>query len=79
MSVHSIMMNINHGNLAGHEVLVDSWPEFKGILTQPHREVASDDSDFYTNMYAAFYRDLVAYWALLSSAVNWGQAFCIHG
>ncbi|XP_067388102.1 glycine N-acyltransferase-like protein 3 isoform X2 [Emydura macquarii macquarii] len=42
-------------------------------------QVATDNSDFYTNMYAAYYRDLGAYRALLSSAVNWGQAFCIYG
>ncbi|XP_075784653.1 glycine N-acyltransferase-like protein 3 isoform X2 [Pelodiscus sinensis] len=72
-------MNINRGNLAGHEVLMDSWPEFKAVLIRPHREVASDDSDFYTNTYAVYYRDLGACRALLGSAINWDQAFCIHG
>ncbi|CAM5119099.1 unnamed protein product [Eretmochelys imbricata] len=43
------------------------------------KQVASDDADFYTNTYAAFYRDLGANRALLGSAVNWGQAFCILG
>ncbi|CAM5119119.1 unnamed protein product [Eretmochelys imbricata] len=79
LQVHSVVMNINRGNPAGHEVLVDTWPEFKAILTRPHREVASDNADFYTNTYAAFYRDLGANQALLGSAVNWGQAFCILG
>ncbi|XP_043405769.1 glycine N-acyltransferase-like protein 3 isoform X4 [Chelonia mydas] len=80
LQVLSVVMNINRGNPAGHEVLVDTWPEFKAILTRPHREqVASDDADFYTNTYAAFYRDLGANRALLGSAVNWGQAFCILG
>ncbi|CAM5149226.1 unnamed protein product [Natator depressus] len=78
-NVLSVVMNINRGNPAGHEVLVDTWPEFKAILTRPHRGVASDDTDFYTNTYAAFYRDLGANRALLGSAVNWGQAFCILG
>uniref|UniRef100_A0A8C3SDZ1 Glycine N-acyltransferase-like protein n=1 Tax=Chelydra serpentina TaxID=8475 RepID=A0A8C3SDZ1_CHESE len=73
------VMNINRGNPAVYEVLVDSWPEFKAVLTQPEREVASDDSDFYTNTYAAYYRDLGAYRALLDSAINWSQAFWIHG
>uniref|UniRef100_A0A8C3S6Q2 Glycine N-acyltransferase-like protein n=1 Tax=Chelydra serpentina TaxID=8475 RepID=A0A8C3S6Q2_CHESE len=73
------VMTINRGNPAGYEVLVDSWPEFKAVLTRPHREVASHDSDFYTNTYAAYYRDLGAYRALLGSAVNWSQAFWIHG
>ncbi|XP_075784656.1 glycine N-acyltransferase-like protein 3 isoform X2 [Pelodiscus sinensis] len=72
-------MNINRGNLAGHEVLMDSWPEFKAVLIRPHREVASDDSDFYTNTYAVHYRELGACRTLLGSAVNWDQAFRIHG
>ncbi|CAM4573354.1 unnamed protein product [Caretta caretta] len=51
LPVLGAMMTINHGNPAGYEVLVDSWPEFKAVLTRPHREqVASDVSDFYTNM-----------------------------
>uniref|UniRef100_A0A8C3XPD0 Glycine N-acyltransferase-like protein n=1 Tax=Chelydra serpentina TaxID=8475 RepID=A0A8C3XPD0_CHESE len=72
-------MTINRGNPAGYEVLVDSWPEFKAVLTRPHREVALDDSDFYTNRYTAYYRDLGAYRALLGSAINWSQTFWIHG
>lgn len=43
------------------------------------RQVASDNADFYTNTYVAFYRDLGANRALLGSAINWGQAFCILG
>uniref|UniRef100_K7FAA2 Glycine N-acyltransferase-like protein n=1 Tax=Pelodiscus sinensis TaxID=13735 RepID=K7FAA2_PELSI len=77
--VHSAVMNINRGNLAGHEVLMDSWPEFKAVLIRPHREVASDDSDFYTNTYAVHYRDLGACCTLLGSAINWDQAFWING
>ncbi|KAG6920854.1 glycine-N-acyltransferase like 3 [Chelydra serpentina] len=79
LPVLGAVMTINRGNPAGYEVLVDSWPEFKAVLTRPHREVTSDDSDFYTNRYTAYYRDLGAYRALLGSAVNWSQAFCIHG
>ncbi|XP_075784662.1 glycine N-acyltransferase-like protein 3 [Pelodiscus sinensis] len=41
--------------------------------------VASDDSDFYTNTCAVHYRDLGACRALLGSAINWDQAFRIHG
>ncbi|XP_019412184.1 PREDICTED: glycine N-acyltransferase-like protein 3 isoform X2 [Crocodylus porosus] len=75
------VMNICRGNPAGHEVLVDSWPNFKAVLTRPRKEVATDNSDFYANMHAAFYRDLDAYRALLSSpgAINWAQTFRIHG
>ncbi|KAL8183053.1 UNVERIFIED_CONTAM: hypothetical protein K2H54_013647 [Gekko kuhli] len=74
-------MHINRGNPAGHEVLVDSWPEFKAVLTRPRREVSKDDSDFYTNMYAAFYHDPDAYRTLLqdSDAINWAQTFYILG
>ncbi|CAM5159969.1 unnamed protein product, partial [Natator depressus] len=80
LPVLGAVMTINHRNPAGYEVLVDSWPEFKADLTRPYREqVALDVSDFYTNMYVAFYRDLGAYCALLGNAVNWSQAFWIHG
>ncbi|XP_054828055.1 glycine N-acyltransferase-like protein 3 [Eublepharis macularius] len=81
LSVHGAVMNINRGNPVGHEVLVDSWPNFKAVLTRPRREVASDDSDLYTNMYAAFYHDLDVYQTLLrdSDAVNWDQTFYIIG
>ncbi|XP_015284071.1 PREDICTED: glycine N-acyltransferase-like protein 3 [Gekko japonicus] len=81
LSVHGAVMHINRGNPAGHEVLVDSWPKFKAVLTRPCREVSKDDSDFYTNMYAAFYHDLDAYRTLLqdSDAINWAQTFYILG
>ncbi|XP_053143289.1 glycine N-acyltransferase-like protein 3 isoform X2 [Hemicordylus capensis] len=81
LPVHGAIMNINRGNPAGHEVIVDSWPEFKAVLTRPHREIALDDSDVYANMYAAFYRDLDVYRTLLQSkdVVNWAQNFRIHG
>ncbi|XP_043372803.1 glycine-N-acyltransferase-like protein 3 [Dermochelys coriacea] len=77
--VLSAVITKNHGNPAGYKVLVDSWPEFKAVLTRPHREqVASDVSDFYTNIYTAFYRDRGVYCALLGNAINWSQAFWIH-
>ncbi|XP_034624715.1 glycine N-acyltransferase-like protein 3 [Trachemys scripta elegans] len=81
LPVYGTVMAINRGNPAAQEVLVDSWPDFKVVLTRPRREVASDDSDFYTNTYTVYYRDLGAHRALLGSAdaVNWGQTFCILG
>ncbi|CAM5119244.1 unnamed protein product [Eretmochelys imbricata] len=79
--VYGTVMTINRGNPAEQEVLVDSWPKFKVVLTRLHRKVASGDSDFYTNTYTVYYRDLGAYRTLLGSAdaVNWGQTFRIHG
>ncbi|XP_073202781.1 glycine N-acyltransferase-like protein 3 isoform X2 [Lepidochelys kempii] len=74
-------MHVNRGNPARQEVLVDSWPEFKIVLTRPNREVTWDPSDFGTNLYTAFYRDEGACRALLgnSRAVDWSQAFQIQG
>nr|XP_060610937.1 glycine N-acyltransferase-like protein 3 [Anolis sagrei ordinatus] len=79
--VHGAVMNINRGNPAGHEVIVDSWPNFKAVLTRPQREVVSDDSDFYANVYAAFYQDLAVYQTLVldTDAINWMQRFRIQG
>uniref|UniRef100_A0A452IQY3 Glycine N-acyltransferase-like protein n=1 Tax=Gopherus agassizii TaxID=38772 RepID=A0A452IQY3_9SAUR len=37
--VYGTVMTINPGNPAAQEVLVDSWPEFKVVFTQPCREV----------------------------------------
>ncbi|XP_006113022.1 glycine N-acyltransferase-like protein 3 isoform X2 [Pelodiscus sinensis] len=79
LQVYGAVRTINRGNPVAQEVLVDSWPDFKAILTGPRKEVALDSSDFYTSMYAGYYRDLGAYRELLSRAVNWDHAFCIHG
>nr|XP_023970621.1 glycine N-acyltransferase-like protein 3 isoform X1 [Chrysemys picta bellii] len=68
LPVYGTVKTINRGNPAVQEVLVDSWPEFKVFRTWPGREVASDDSDFYTNTYTVYYRDLGAHRALLGSA-----------
>uniref|UniRef100_A0A7M4F0G1 Glycine N-acyltransferase-like protein n=1 Tax=Crocodylus porosus TaxID=8502 RepID=A0A7M4F0G1_CROPO len=75
LMVHGGLMNINRGNPGGYEVLVDSWPDFKAVLLRPRKEVVTDNSDLFSNMHAAFYRDLGAYRALLESpgAINWGH------
>uniref|UniRef100_A0A670IXK1 Glycine N-acyltransferase-like protein n=1 Tax=Podarcis muralis TaxID=64176 RepID=A0A670IXK1_PODMU len=74
-------MNINRGNPVGHEVIVDSWPDFKAVLTRPQREAVSDNADFLSNIYAAFYRDLDVYRKLLldTDAINWDQTFALCG
>ncbi|XP_065450551.1 glycine N-acyltransferase-like protein 3 isoform X4 [Chrysemys picta bellii] len=81
LQVYGAVMHVNRGNPAGQEVLVDSWPEFKMVLTRPRREVALDPSDYFTNLYTVFYRDEGACRALLgnSHAVDWSQAFQIQG
>uniref|UniRef100_A0A7M4F0E7 Glycine N-acyltransferase-like protein n=1 Tax=Crocodylus porosus TaxID=8502 RepID=A0A7M4F0E7_CROPO len=81
LMVHGGLMNINRGNPGGYEVLVDSWPDFKAVLLRPRKEVVTDNSDLFSNMHAAFYRDLGAYRALLESpgAINWGHTVYIQG
>ncbi|XP_065259524.1 glycine N-acyltransferase-like protein 3 [Emys orbicularis] len=81
LPVYGAVMHVNRGNPAGQEVLVDSWPAFKMVLTRPRREVARDPSDYFTNLYMTFYRDEGACRALLenSRTVDWGQAFQIQG
>uniref|UniRef100_A0A8C3FUK5 Glycine N-acyltransferase-like protein n=1 Tax=Chrysemys picta bellii TaxID=8478 RepID=A0A8C3FUK5_CHRPI len=39
LQVYGTVMAINRGNPAAQEVLVDSWPDFKVVLTRPRREV----------------------------------------
>ncbi|KAK9410380.1 glycine N-acyltransferase-like 3 [Crotalus adamanteus] len=79
--VHGAVMNINRGNPIGHEVILDSWPEFKVVLTRPRKEIATDPSDQYANAYAAFYQDLDAYRRLVkdTDAVNWAHTFHLFG
>uniref|UniRef100_A0A7M4DXW4 Glycine N-acyltransferase-like protein n=1 Tax=Crocodylus porosus TaxID=8502 RepID=A0A7M4DXW4_CROPO len=74
--VYGAVMNINRGNPFRKEVVVDSWPDFKAVITRRQREKV-DDRDHYTNAYAVFYRDLQAYRELLEErdTINWGQIF----
>ncbi|XP_007425200.2 glycine N-acyltransferase-like protein 3 [Python bivittatus] len=74
-------MHINRGNPAQHEVVVDSWPEFKAVLTRPRKEVVKDNRDYYANLHAAFYREEDACRALLENkdAVDWDKAFQLQG
>uniref|UniRef100_A0A8C6Y0J7 Glycine N-acyltransferase-like protein n=1 Tax=Naja naja TaxID=35670 RepID=A0A8C6Y0J7_NAJNA len=69
------VMHINRGNPAQHEVVVDSWPEFKAVLTRPRKEVVKDKRDCYANLHAAFYREEDACRTLLENkdAVDWDK------
>uniref|UniRef100_A0A8C4Y6P6 Glycine N-acyltransferase-like protein n=1 Tax=Gopherus evgoodei TaxID=1825980 RepID=A0A8C4Y6P6_9SAUR len=64
--VYGTVMTINQGNPAAQEVLVDSWPEFKVVLTRPRREVALDDSDLYTNTYTVEAHITIIYLGVLT-------------
>uniref|UniRef100_A0A670HVH0 Glycine N-acyltransferase-like protein n=1 Tax=Podarcis muralis TaxID=64176 RepID=A0A670HVH0_PODMU len=80
LKVYGAVLNINRGNPFRKEVVVDSWPEFKAVITRRQRTVY-DDLDHFTNAYAAFYKDQQAYQALLENpdTVNWEQVFQIQG
>ncbi|XP_026521119.1 glycine N-acyltransferase-like protein 3 isoform X1 [Notechis scutatus] len=75
------VMHINRGNPAQHEVVVDSWPEFKAVLTRPRKEVVKDKRDYYANLHAAFYREEDACRTLLENkdAIDWDKAFQLQG
>ncbi|KAJ6659644.1 hypothetical protein lerEdw1_018613, partial [Lerista edwardsae] len=81
LKVYGAVLNINRGNLFKKEVMVDSWPEFKVVISRRQREAEHDDLDYFTNAYAVFYKDLQAYHALLENpeAINWEQVFQIQG
>ncbi|XP_077854779.1 glycine N-acyltransferase-like protein 3 isoform X1 [Macaca mulatta] len=74
-------MNINRGNPFQKEVVLDSWPDFKAVITRRQREAETDNLDYYTNAYAVFYKDVRAYRQLLEECdvVNWNQVFQIQG
>ncbi|KAM6466075.1 glycine N-acyltransferase-like protein 3 isoform 2-T2 [Liasis olivaceus] len=81
LPVCGAVMHINRGNPAQHEVVVDSWPEFKAVLTRPRKEVVKDNRDYYANLHAAFYQEEDACRALLENrdAVDWDKAFQLQG
>ncbi|XP_060128074.1 glycine N-acyltransferase-like protein 3 [Zootoca vivipara] len=81
VAVCGAVVNINRGNPVGHEVIVDSWPDFKAVLTRPGTEADTDDADLYKNIYAAYYWDLDVYRRLLldTDAINWKQTFRLYG
>ncbi|CAI5762911.1 N-acyltransferase 3 [Podarcis lilfordi] len=81
VAVYGAVVNINRGNPVGHEVIVDSWPDCKAVLTRPRTEADTDNTDLYKNIYAAFYWDLDVYRRLLldTDAVNWKQTFRLYG
>ncbi|KAF4013458.1 hypothetical protein G4228_004796 [Cervus hanglu yarkandensis] len=81
LQVYGAVMNINRGNPFQKEVVLDSWPDFKAIITRRQKEAATDNLDHYTNAYAVFYKDVNAYRQLLEEhgVINWDQVFQIQG
>nr|XP_020661644.1 glycine N-acyltransferase-like protein 3 isoform X1 [Pogona vitticeps] len=81
LPIYGAILHINRGNPAQSEVVVDSWPEFKAIITRPKKEVVKDKWDYYANFYAAFYRDADSCRALLENndVVDWSAALQIQG
>ncbi|XDB63505.1 PREDICTED: glycine N-acyltransferase-like protein 3 [Capra hircus] len=81
LKVYGAVMNINRGNPFQKEVVLDSWPDFKAIITRRQKEAETDNLDHYTNAYAVFYKDVNAYRQLLEEhgVINWDQVFQIQG
>ncbi|XP_033014939.1 glycine N-acyltransferase-like protein 3 [Lacerta agilis] len=81
LPAYGAVMHINRRNPAQHEVVVDSWPEFKVVLTRPRQEVVEDKQDYYANFHTAFYLDVDAWRTLLENAeaIDWGKAFQLQG
>ncbi|XP_042527725.1 glycine N-acyltransferase-like protein 3 [Dipodomys spectabilis] len=81
LKVYGAVMNINRGNPFQKEVILDSWPDFKAVITRRQREAETDNLDHYTNAYAVFYTDAKAYQQLLEEhgVINWDQVFQIQG
>ncbi|XP_004414286.1 PREDICTED: glycine N-acyltransferase-like protein 3 [Odobenus rosmarus divergens] len=81
LKVYGAVMNMNRGNPFQKEVVVDSWPDFKAVITRRQKEAETDNLDHYTNAYAVFYKDFRAYQRLLEEhdVINWDQVFQIQG
>uniref|UniRef100_G3U7N3 Glycine N-acyltransferase-like protein n=1 Tax=Loxodonta africana TaxID=9785 RepID=G3U7N3_LOXAF len=80
LKVYGAVMNINRGNPFQKELVLDSWPDFKAVITRRQREAETDNLDHYTNAYAVFYKDVRAYQQLLKEGdvINWDQVFQIQ-
>ncbi|XP_071415325.1 glycine N-acyltransferase-like protein 3 [Pithys albifrons albifrons] len=81
LPVLGTVMTVARGNPAAHEVLVDSWPNFRIVLTRLCPEEHRDHKDHYTNQLAVFYQDKGALRALLggTEAVDRARAFQLLG
>nr|XP_006201985.1 glycine N-acyltransferase-like protein 3 [Vicugna pacos] len=81
LKVYGAVMNINRGNPFQKEVVLDSWPNFKAVITRRQKEAQTDNLDHYTNAYAVFYKDVRACQQLLEEqgVINWDQVFQIQG
>ncbi|XP_007523363.1 glycine N-acyltransferase-like protein 3 [Erinaceus europaeus] len=81
LKVYGAVMNMNRGNPFQKEVVLDSWPDFKAVITRRKKEAETDHLDHYTNAYAVFYKDVRVYQWLLEEcdAINWDQIFQIQG
>ncbi|NXO74778.1 GLYL2 protein, partial [Sitta europaea] len=81
LPVLGTVMTVARGNPVSHEVLVDSWPHFRIVLTRLRPEDHRDPRDYYTNQLSVFYRDKGALQALLegTEAVTRERAFQILG
>ncbi|XP_002714424.3 glycine N-acyltransferase-like protein 3 [Oryctolagus cuniculus] len=81
LKVFGAVMNINRGNPFQKEVVLDSWPDFKVVITRRQKQTEMDNLDHYTNAYAVFYKDIRAYQQLLEEhdVINWDQVFQIQG
>ncbi|NXU50316.1 GLYL3 protein, partial [Turnix velox] len=81
LPVLGTVMTVARGNPASHEVLVDSWPHFRVVLTRLQPEENKDPQDFYSNQLTVFYREEGACQELIrdTQAVDWSRAFQLHG
>ncbi|KAM6308986.1 glycine N-acyltransferase-like protein 3 [Aegotheles albertisi] len=79
LPVYGAVLNINRGNPAKFEVVVDSWPEFGAALARRSGEIPADDC--YSNMQGVFYRDPGALRALLETpgCLRSDSAFYLFG
>ncbi|NWV42729.1 GLYL3 protein, partial [Grantiella picta] len=81
LPVLGTVMTVARGNPASHEVLVDSWPHFRIVLTRLCPEEHRDPRDYYINQLSVFYQDKGALRALLAGreAVTQARAFQMLG
>ncbi|XP_069484942.1 putative glycine N-acyltransferase-like protein 1B isoform X2 [Ambystoma mexicanum] len=81
LRVYGSVFYINRGNPFNMEVLVDSWPDFKTVISKSQPMEMVNDLDIYTNAYFIFTKDPKDLAKILqtTNVINWTQCFQIEG
>ncbi|XP_069083967.1 glycine N-acyltransferase-like isoform X1 [Pleurodeles waltl] len=81
MRVYGTVFYINRGNPLNMEVLVDSWPDFKTVISKPRSMEMVNDTNLCRHIYHVFTKDAENLREILGTTdvINWNQCLQIEG